>query len=208
METFLEILSFGVVSGTLKAFFFFPMMVEERNVAIEVFVDQKMKKFNKPANEKFIRNILRWLEDTNYSEFVLKESGLSDLQLELARLESSYIDFLSMSLKEVPKTLEELNQIGDLIFRNESYFLQIARLRMIIDPEIQLSRNIHKKTNILYMKVKGFWLNDEGVKERKFFKSLGKFDTYPNGIEDENAILEGRRKIREVMLSEYSKTYK
>lgn len=208
METFLEILSFGVVSGTLKAFFFFPMMVKERNEAVEVFVDLKMEKFNMPANEKFIRNILRWLEDTNYSEFVLKESGLTDLQLALARLESNYIDFLSMSLQEVPKTLEELNQIGDLIFRNQSYFLQIVRLRMIIDPEIQLSRNIHKKTNILYMKVKGFWLNDEGVKERKFFKSLGKFDTYPNGIEDESAILEGRRKIREVMLSEYLKTYR
>jgi len=51
-------------------------------------------------------------------------------------------------------------------------------------------------------------LNDEGIKERKFFKSLGKFDTYPNGIEDRSAILEGRRKIREVMLSEYLKIYK
>jgi len=208
METFLEILSIGAVSGTLKAFFFFPMINKESNEAVEMFVDEKMKKFKNPRNENFIRNILRWLENTNYSEFVQKESGLTDLQLELARLESKYLDFLSMPIKELPKTLDELNQIGDLICRNEEYFLQIARLRMTIDPEIQLSRNIHKKTNILYMKVKGFWLNDEGIKERKFFKSLGKFDTYPNGIEDESAILVGRRKIREVMLSEYLKTYR
>jgi hypothetical protein len=79
---------------------------------------------------------------------------------------------------------------------------------MIVDPQIQLSQNIHKQTKILYMKVKGYWLNDEGVKERKFFKSLGRYDLYPNGVKDDNAITDGRKKIREAMLVEYSNIYK
>ena len=90
---------------------------------------------------------------------------------------------------------------------NEEYLIQIARLRMVVDPEIQLSKNIHKKTGIQYMKVKGFWLNDVGVKERKYFKSLGRFDQYPNGTEDESAILDGRKKIREDIYAEYLKLY-
>jgi len=145
METILEILSLGAVSGTIKAFFFFPMINKATNEAIEMFVDEKMKNFKKPWNENIIRNVLRWLENTSYSEYVEKEIGLNDLKLELLKLESRYFDFLRMPLQEAPKTLEELNQIGDLFCRNEEYFLQIARLRMIIDPEIQLSRNIHKK---------------------------------------------------------------
>jgi len=58
------------------------------------------------------------------------------------------------------------------------------------------------------MKVKGFWLNENGIKERKYFKSLGKFDTYPEGVSDKNAILEGRKKIREAMYSDYLKIYR
>jgi hypothetical protein len=31
---------------------------------------------------------------------------------------------------------------------------------------------------------------------------------YPNGVKDENAIIDGRKKIREAMLVEYSNIYK
>ncbi len=195
-------------STIIKAFFLVPSLNEDFSAASEMFIDDKIKVFQNSSNSDKIRNILRWLENLQYSEYVEIENGLTDLLLEKLNLETRYIKFLSTPIKEIMNNYENIFQLVDLIIRNEEFLIQIARLRMIIDPEIQLSRNIHKKTNILYMKVKGFWLNDEGVKERKFFKSLGKFDTYPNGIEDENAILEGRRKIREVMLSEYLKTYK
>jgi hypothetical protein len=123
-------------------------------------------------------------------------------------LKTSYINFYRIYLDEISKTDEKLNQVADLVAKNDEYILQIARFRMIVDPQIQLSQNIHKQTKILYMKVKGYWLNDEGVKERKFFKSLGRFDLYPNGVKDENAIIDGRKKIREAMLVEYSNIYK
>lgn len=207
MDYLVELLTAAPVAASLKAYFFFPFLNEDRSVAVEMFVDEKLKKFDNPINTNRIRNILRWLEVSNFSEFVQKENDLRDILIDLAKLESKFLNFMTMPINEIPKSLAELNQIADLICKNEEYILQIARLRMVIDPEIQLSRNIHKKTNVLYMKVKGFWLNDEGKKERKYFKSLGKFDTYRNGIEDEIAILEGRKKIREVMYTDYVRIY-
>jgi len=195
-------------STIIKAFFLVPSLNEEISAANEMFIDDKIKVFQNSSNSDKIRNILRWLENLQYSEFVEIENGLTDLLLENLKLETSYIKFLSMPISEIMNNYENIFQLVDLIIRNEEFLIQIARLRMIIDPEIQLSRNIHKKTNILYMKVKGFWLNENGIKERKYFKSLGKFDSYPEGVSDKNAILEGRKKIREAMYSDYLKIYR
>jgi glycosylphosphatidylinositol transamidase (GPIT) subunit GPI8 len=126
---------------------------------------------------------------------------------ELTTLKATYLNFFELYIDAIHEKDNSIVQVADLLTQNEEYLIQIARLRMVVDPEIQLSKNIHKKTGIQYMKVKGFWLNDVGVKERKYFKSLGRFDQYPNGTEDETAILDGRKKIREDIYAEYLKTY-
>jgi hypothetical protein len=126
---------------------------------------------------------------------------------ELTTLKETYLNFFELYIGSIQEKDNSIIQVADLLTKNEEYLIQIARFRMVIDPEIQLSKNIHKKTGIQYMKVKGFWLNDIGVKERKYFKSLGRFDQYPNGIDDESAIIDGRKKIREDIYAEYLKLY-
>ena len=167
-----------------------------------------MKNFQNTNNPSNIRNTLRWLEHEKYSKELSNDFIGRGYITELDELKNTYLDFYKMYITEISNADSDIKQVADLIARNDQYILQISRLRMIIDPQIQLSQNVHKQTKIVYLKVKGYWLSDEGVKERKFFKSLGRYDSYPKGIKDENAIQDGRAKIREAMLVEYSSIYK
>ncbi len=211
MNHLFDLVTVGTFSASLKAFFFFfslPDMTEKEKKEIDLKVEQNMSKFNNTYNQSIVRNTLKWLEYDMFSSELKRDFEGQYFINELIGLKTSYINFYRIYLDEISKTDEKLNQVADLVAKNDEYILQIARFRMIVDPQIQLSQNIHKQTKILYMKVKGYWLNDEGVKERKFFKSLGRFDLYPNGVKDENAIIDGRKKIREAMLVEYSNIYK
>lgn len=208
MNNFLELITIGPVYASLKAFFFFLPFDKKINVEIEKQVDIKMEKFKNTFNPNIVRNTLRWLEDDDFSKNLEKDYSGQFYINELIGLKESYLDFFKMYVHEILKSDSNLTQVADLISKNEEHILQIARLRMVIDPEIQLSKNIHKQTKITYMKVKGFWLNDEGVKERRYFKSLGRFDSFPKGVKDETAILEGRNKIREEVLADYLNDYK
>jgi hypothetical protein len=211
MNHLFDLVTVGTFSASLKAFFFFfslPDMTEKEKKEIDLKVEQNMSKFNNTYNQSIVRNTLKWLEYDMFSSELKRDFEGQYFINELIGLKTSYINFYQIYLDEISKTDEKLNQVADLVAKNDEYILQIARFRMIVDPQIQLSQNIHKQTKILYMKVKGYWLNDEGVKERKFFKSLGRFDLYPNGVKDDNAIIDGRKKIREAMLVEYSNIYK
>ncbi len=209
MHHLYDLIAAGTLSASLKAFFFifsFDEMIEKDKKEIDAEVDQKMKNFKNTNNPRILRKTLRWLEYDKFSNELKKDFIGQSYINELIKLKNSYLDFYQSYLEEVIKDDSGIIQVADLVSKNDDFILRIARMRMIIDPKIQLSQNVHKQTNILYMKVKGYWITDDGVKVRKFFKSLGRFDLYPNGIKDENAIMEGRNKIREAMIAEYSKT--
>lgn len=211
MHHLYDLIAAGTLSASFKAFFFFFNafeLSEKDQKEIDAIIDQKMTNFQNTNNSSSIRNTLRWLEHEKYSKELSKDYIGRGYLTELDELKNTYLEFYKMYITQISSEDSQMKQIADLIAKNDQYILQISRLRMIIDPQIQLSQNIHKQTKILYMKVKGYWLNDEGVKERKFFKSLGRFDSYPKGIKDENAIQDGRAKIREAMLVEYSSIYK
>jgi hypothetical protein len=207
MDFLLELVKIAPITAAFKAFFFFGALPQKTKVEIEKAIEKHMLKFKNTRNPNIVRNTLRWLEEDNFSDFVSKDYYSSKYIQELTTLKETYLIFFELYIDAIHETDNSIIQVADLLTKNEEYLIQIARLRMVVDPEIQLSKNIHKKTGIQYMKVKGFWLNDVGFKERKYFKSLGRFDQYPNGTEDESAILDGRKKIREDIYAEYLKTY-
>lgn len=207
MDYLVELVKITPFAAAFKAFFFFGALPQKTKVEIEKAIEKNMIRFKNTCNHNIVRNTLRWLEEDNFSDLVVKDY-YSNIHLdELTKLKETYLIFFEMYIDSIQQNDKNIIQVADLLTKNEEYLIQIARLRMVVDPEIQLSKNIHKKTGIQYMKVKGFWLNDIGVKERKFFKSLGRFDKYQNGTEDEIAILDGRKKIREDIYAEYLKLY-
>jgi hypothetical protein len=207
MDFLLELVKIAPITAAFKAFFFFGALPQKTKVEIEKAIEKHMLKFKNTRNPNIVRNTLRWLEEDNFSDLVSKDYYSSKYIQELTTLKETYLNFFELYIDAIQETDNNIIQVADLLTKNEEYLIQIARLRMVVDPEIQLSKNIHKKTGIQYMKVKGFWLNDVGVKERKYFKSLGRFDQYPNGTEDESAILDGRKKIRDDIYAEYLKLY-
>lgn len=207
MDFLLELVKIAPITAAFKAFFFFGALPQKTKVEIEKAIKKHMLKFKNTRNPNIVRNTLRWLEEDNFSDLVSKDYYSSKYIQELTTLKETYLNFFELYIDAIQETDNNIIQVADLLTKNEEYLIQIARLRMVVDPEIQLSKNIHKKTGIQYMKVKGFWLNDVGVKERKYFKSLGRFDQYPNGTEDESAILDGRKKIRDDIYAEYLKLY-
>jgi len=207
MDYLVELVKIAPFTAALKAFFFFGALPQKTKNEIENAIETHMQRFKNTRNPNIVRNTLRWLEEDNFSDLVSKDYHSFIYRQELTTLKETYLNFFELYIGSIQEKDNSIIQVADLLTKNEEYLIQIARFRMVIDPEIQLSKNIHKKTGIQYMKVKGFWLNDIGVKERKYFKSLGRFDQYPNGIDDESAIIDGRKKIREDIYAEYLKLY-
>ena len=207
MDYLFELAKITPFAAAFKAFFFFGALPQKTKVEIEKAIEKHMLRFKNTRNPNIVRNTLRWLEEDNFSDLVTKDYQSIIYRQELTTLKETYLNFFEFYIDTIHEKDNSIIQVADLLTKNEEYLIQIARFRMVVDPEIQLSKNIHKKTGIQYMKVKGFWLNDIGVKERKYFKSLGRFDQYPNGTEDESAILDGRKKIREDIYAEYLKSY-
>ena len=89
----------------------------------------------------------------------------------------------------------------------DNYITQFKRLKMLIEPTIQLTFNVHKITKITYLTAKGFWLTDEGKIERKFVKSIGRLDNYKLGIKDPAAIEDAESEIQKLIYNEYVRYY-
>jgi hypothetical protein len=207
-NNFIDIAQIGFASFHAYFFFFFGLEDSKNAEQVQKEIDSKMKNFENCRNPSVVKNTLRWIIDDQFSEHFVAELSNRNYFNKLKKLKDDYLNFYEMMVAEIPKLLPSLKLTADLVTRNEEYILQITRLRMIVDPEIQLTTNIHKQTKIAYIRVKGFWINDEGVKERKFVKSLGRLDEYENGINGEKAFSDGRAKIREAIYEEYLKYYK
>ena len=84
---------------------------------------------------------------------------------------------------------------------------QIMKLRLIIEPSIQIATNVHTQSKITYLVAKSFWYDINGIKIRKFTKSLGRAEDYKQGVNDIDAKREAEIKIKEVMIQTYKEEY-
>jgi len=85
---------------------------------------------------------------------------------------------------------------------------------MVIQPEIQISQNIHPVSKIPYLAAKSFWIDDNGEKKRDFTRSLGPLEdygykTYDKEIvsKDPKVIEESLKRIQEVIYVRYKEYY-
>ena len=52
-----------------------------------------------------------------------------------------------------------------------------------------------------------YWINDDGVKQRRFTKNIGRAEDFSKGIKDAKAMSIGTSKLRSVLLEKYRETY-
>lgn len=152
-----------------------------------------------------VRHMLTWILEDKFDYNVYADDEVSSLLTELDVLKNQIIKFYLSNLGEMKDT--SIVKSCDIHTKLSQFSLQLMRLRMVIEPDVQLSINRHPETNIVYIASKGFWLNDDGAKVRKFTKNIGRAEDFSKGIKDTKAMRIGVSKLRSVMLEKYREAY-
>jgi hypothetical protein len=125
----------------------------------------------------------------------------------LNKIKTEFFDFYFESLSTLVNTKSDIATVSQVHDKIGKYCIQIMRLRLLINPEVQLSRNVHTSTKIEYLAAKAFWIDDSGKKVRKFTKSMGRFEEYPGGIKSKKAMDEAIIKLQEQIYIVYRSIY-
>jgi hypothetical protein len=201
-----------IVSGlaAIKCFFFFFIEAPEKkliNTKTEKEIDQIMESLKSYSKNEEVKEMIRWVmfdAFKNPSTYKNPKNHLFFNQLETLRKE--FLDYYFEKLNTLVKKNQELRAV-DIHSRIGKYIIQVSRLRMVIEPEIQIAMNVHTLTKIEYIAAKGFWINDSGKKIRKFTKSLGRVEEYPGGRKDKKAYAEAEKQMQEIMYEAYKESY-
>jgi hypothetical protein len=205
MENF-EMIILGI--GVTKSLLLLLLSLDNKSMK-DSMVQQRVNEFlgrlnPELGNRKDIREMLTWIEDDNFKTKGLVNVG--QYEIELHSLKENIVDYYFNQLEDISK--ENPGQhVFDVQFTMGQKVLQLQRLRMVIEPEVQISKSQHPVTGFYYLASKGFWIEDDGQKKRKYTRSLGRIEQYPDGITDKKALKDGVEKIRKVIYEEYRMIY-
>lgn len=192
------------VTAAIKTYFFFGVSVNKKDqqMRIEDKVNEYFNNHKELEKTRSSINMLKWIYNDGFQLEHLHISTLYYKKLELVK--SELLKFYFNETKKNDKNIQTNQQVHAKI---EGYMFQIMKLRLIIEPSIQIATNVHTQSKITYLIAKSFWIDSNGVKVRKFTKSLGRAEDYKKGIKDINAKMEAENKIKEIMIHTYIEEY-
>lgn len=196
--------------GVVQSFFFLFLFPTEEimNETVRKNYEDFMKLKGEGAITPRIRELIRFIADDGFEEVVFKESRNWVYLSDLKKLKEDFVKFYFYSLEEMSKNHQEIDHVSDIDNRVADYILQLLRLRKVIQPEVQVSFNTHPRTNLKYLSIKAYWIDDSGRKVRRYTKSIGRAENYPGGIEDKQALEDGIKLIQPVLYENYKEIYK
>lgn len=195
----------GVIQSLLLLLF--QPTEEYMNEIVKRDYDDFMKLRGNAPNTLRTRELIQHIADDGFDENVYKESRNWSYLAVLKKLKGSIVEFYFRKLNENALTDPDLEFNADVDNRIGEYIIQLWRLRKVIQPEVQVSTNVHPRTNIRYLAIKAYWIDDSGKKIRKFTKSIGRAENYPGGIEDKQALEDGIKLIQPVLYEHYKEIY-
>ena len=181
---------------------------ENMNETVTKDYDEFMKLRGNVPNTLRTKEVIQHIADDGFDENVFKESRNWTYLSDLKKLKGNIVEFYFRRLNEIVSTDPDLELVADIENRIGEYFLQLWRLRMVIQPEVKVSTNVHPRTTIRYLAIKAYWIDDSGKKIRKFTKSIGRAENYPGGIENKQALEDGIKLIQPVLYENYKELYK
>jgi hypothetical protein len=172
-------------------------------------IESIMNEFSGIVDQKNIRRNIEWIVDDKISEEIIKNPRNRKYAIKLLEVKNEFTAFYNSLINEVNNKAKykDINKVCDMIARYDSYKLHISRLRMLINPKIQITVNVHKITKITYLTLKGFWLNDDGKEVRIHSSSMGRSEQYKNGKEDEQAKIDGIVRFQQKLIDQYENLY-
>lgn len=195
--------------GAVQSFFLLLLIPTEDNMneTVKKDFDDFMKLKGEGAITPRIRELIRFIADDGFDEVDFKKSRNWAYLSELKKLKEDFVKFYFYSLEEMSKNHQEIDHVSDVDNRVAEYIIQLLRLRKVIQPEVQVSLNTHSRTNLKYLSIKAYWIDDSGRKVRKYTKSIGRAKNYPDGIEDKQALEDGITLIQPVLYEKYKEIY-
>lgn len=202
---FIDIL-LGVGSLTMKSLLLLLPTPEMTNgdVNSKRNIEMIMSKHPEYKNNIDVNDMIKFIFNDNFKQETYYDQNNITYLYEIKILKDTISEFYFKSLDDMKNNYKLVCDIHSRIGR---YCLQLLRLRSVVEPEFNISVNPHRQTQIDYLVVKSYWLNDEGKKVRKFTKSLGRLDEFEGGRTGKKATETGRVKIQEVMFSHYKEIY-
>jgi hypothetical protein len=192
------------VAAAIKMYFVFLLGVNKKDqqMRIEGKVNEFFNTHKEMVKTRSSINMLKWIYNDSFQLEHLHVSTLFYKKLETVKTE-----LLNFYFKEIIKNEKNIRTNEDVHAKIEEFMFKIMKLRMIIEPSIQIATNVHTQSKITYLIAKSFWIDTNGVKVRKFTKSLGRAEDYEKGIKDINAKMEADNKIKEIMIQTYNEEY-
>jgi len=197
-------------TGIIKSFYFFFFFLSEEmmNEAVKAEYDNYMRLNKGSVQDKRTNEFIQFIADDKFNkETYVKGTNWTYLST-LSKLKETFVKFYFKSLDDIRKEHIDMMRVNDVYNRIGQYIIQLMRLRLVIEPEVQISNNVHPRTDINYLAIKAYWIDDNGKKVRKFTKSLGRVENYPQGIEDKQALTDGLKLIQPVLFENYQELYK
>lgn len=188
------------------------MSLERVKGQVEDYMNRIEGKLN---NRKEVEEMIAWILDDNFKNITIqrfKKNLLSPLYTkELQLLKDKMINFYLTNLKEFVNGNTDIERSCDIMTTMEKYIFQLKRLRMVIEPEINILVNPHTPNSsgeqIIYLSVKSFWMGDDGKKTREITRSIGKLSNYKQGRKDPLAEEEAIKKVQPELWEKYKTIY-
>lgn len=179
---------------------------ENMNETVKKDFDNFMKLRTGTISQR-TKELMQFVADDKFDEDVYKASQNWTYLAVLKKLKETFVEFYFKKLEDLHLLNSDLENIADVDNRIGLYLIQLLRLRLVIQPEVQISKNVHPRTNIKYLAIKAYWIDDNGKKIRKFTKSIGRAENYSQGIQDEQALIDGIKLVQPVLFENYKEIY-
>lgn len=198
MIDYLQTLFFGHDSHIVYMFFFFSNMSFQSLNFDNNFGDEFL---NFIDNDNFKPSTLNQLDNSPYLKKLTKLKAEARSFYELSNLE------LSNGTDKDGEKITQHIQMKSIYYAFKNYSVQIRRLRMVIEPEFNITRVVQPSNKICYLAARGYWYNDAGEKKRIFTRTFGKEIDYPKGKDDLKAYEDARREIQILTINQYESLY-
>lgn len=150
------------------------------------------------------RSVIEFILEDNFKDEIYNDTSDMSKWIKLTQLKQNMLDYYTHNVCES-------NQGGQFHEFHTKFYqmsLQLKRLRLVIQPEFHVIKNVHPVSKIPYLSVRGFWLDDNDKKVKVFTKSLGREDSFVDGKNDSEMMRDAAIQIQNLAYSKYHELYR
>ena len=151
-----------------------------------------------------VQSVVEFICEDKFKDSVYVSKSNNNYWFNLATLKQGMLEYYTHNVCE-------LNKGGQFYEFHTKFYqmsLKLKRLRLVIQPEFHVIKNVHPVSKIPYLSVRGFWLDDNDKKVKLFTKSLGREDSFVDGKNDSEMLKEAAKQIQQLSFAKYQEEYK